>query len=286
LTLAVMAAFEAVQPLPLAFQYLGRTREAGRRLLEIVRTPPMAVFPDQTPVRPQGHSLTFEQVAFRYGDDGPLVLNGLDFHISSGRRWCLLGQTGSGKSTLINLLARFWAPASGRILVGGCAIETFSQPDLRRHITVVSQQPHLFATTIRENLLIAKPDAADSDLTAALEAAQLLEFVSGLPDGLDTWVGEAGRQLSGGQAKRLSVARALLHDAPIWVLDEPTEGLDRATAERLMRQIYNRTQGKTLLLITHREVDMGFFDKVVFLESGRIGDERKGFKGSWIQGFE
>jgi len=269
--LAVMASFEALLPLPVAFQYLGRTREAGKRLMEIVETRPAAVFPEQSAVQPNDYSLTFDNVSFRYVDGAPLSLDRVNFHVAQGRRGVILGETGSGKSTLVNLLARFWTPESGSILMGGGNISDLSEPDLRRHISVVSQQAHLFNASLRDNLRIAaRPDATDSDLYAALDAAQLLAFVKGLPDGLDTWVGEAGNRLSGGQAKRVAVARAFLHDAPIWVLDEPTEGLDRVTAHGLMQSIYDRTEGKTMLLITHRHVDFEKIGRVIALEAGRI----------------
>ena len=132
-----------------------------------------------------------------------------------GRRVAVIGETGSGKSTLIHLLVRFWNPAAGRIRLGDDEIDNFSEPDLRRLISTVSQQPHMFNATLKENLLMACPDAGDDDLLSALKTAQLLEFVKGLPDGLNTWIGEAGQLLSGGQAKRVAVARAVLHNAPL-----------------------------------------------------------------------
>jgi len=125
----------------------------------------------------------------------------------------VIGETGSGKSTLIHLLVRFWNPAAGHIRLAGNEIDTFSEPHLRRLISAVSQQPHMFNATLKENLLLASPGASDDELLAALNVAQLLEFVNGLPDGLNTWIGEAGQLLSGGQARRVAVARAILHNA-------------------------------------------------------------------------
>ncbi|CAB1059967.1 Efflux ABC transporter for glutathione/L-cysteine, essential for assembly of bd-type respiratory oxidases =_ CydC subunit [Olavius sp. associated proteobacterium Delta 1] len=268
--LTVMASFEAILPLPLAYQYLGQTREAGRRLLEIVETEPQVVFPDQSTVADRPFSVSFERVSFRYHKQAPWALHNVDFHIAAGRRVAVIGETGSGKSTLIHLLARFWNPAAGHIRLAENEIYNFSEPDLRRLITAVSQQPHMFNATLKENLLMACPGASDDELLAALNAAQLLEFVNGLPDGLNTWIGEAGQLLSGGQARRVAVARAILHDAPLWVLDEPTEGLDPITEKKLMQALKQQTAERTLLLITHRLTDLDWMDHIVMLEQGRV----------------
>ena len=176
----------------------------------------------------------------------------------------------SGKSTLVHLLARFWNPVAGHIRLGENEIYNFSESDLRRHISVVSQQPHMFNATLKENLLLACPGASDDELMAALNAAQLLEFVKDLPDGLNTWTGEAGRLLSGGQARRVALARAILHNAPLWVLDEPTEGLDPITEKKVMQALKRQTTGRTLLLITHRLIDLNWMDHIVMLDQGRV----------------
>jgi ATP-binding cassette subfamily C protein CydC len=271
--LAVMASFEAVLPLPLAYQYLGQTREAGRRLLEIIDTDPQVIFTAHSVPPPRQTSVTFERVCFRYDEQGPWVLNDVDLQIPAGRRVAVIGETGSGKSTLIHLLVRFWNPAAGRIRLGDDEIDNYSEADLRRLISTVTQQPHMFNATLKENLLMARPDAGEEDLLSALKTAQLLEFVEGLPDGLNTWIGEAGQLLSGGQAKRVAVARAVLHNAPLWVLDEPTEGLDPITEYEMMQALKQHTAGKTLLLITHRLVDLVWMDQIVMLDRGRIFDQ-------------
>jgi ATP-binding cassette subfamily C protein CydC len=134
----------------------------------------------------------------------------------------------------------------------------------------VSQQAHIFSASLRDNLLLARSNATDTDLKEALAAAQLLPFVNNLPDGLDTWVGEAGKMLSGGQIRRLAVARAFVHDAPIWILDEPTEGLDRLNEQKLMHAIIERTAGKTVVLITHRMIDIHRMDESILIDNGRI----------------
>lgn len=268
--LAVMASYEAVWPLPAAFQFLGRTRESGRRLMEIVASEPAVRFPEHSRSLPRRYGLTFENVSFRYDENAPLVLDGLNFQVQAGRWIAILGATGSGKTTIVNLLARFWEPISGRICIDSVDIRTLAASDLRKSVSIVSQQAHIFSTSLRENLLMARADATESDLREALAAAQLLSFVDSLPDGLDTWVGEAGKMLSGGQVRRLAVARAFIHDAPIWLLDEPTEGLDRVTEQQLMRAIWERTAGKTVLMITHRMIDIHRMDESILIDSGGI----------------
>jgi ATP-binding cassette subfamily C protein CydC len=171
---------------------------------------------------------------------------------------------------LIHLLVRFWDPTSGRIRLGDEDIRNLSEAQLRRSISVISQQPHMFNASLRENLQIARPEAGDDELFAALASAGLDEFVKQLPDGLDTWIGEAAKLLSGGQAQRVAFARAILHNGPLWVLDEPTEGLDTITENKLMQTLKRKTGERTLLLITHRLVALDWMDHVIMLDKGRI----------------
>jgi ATP-binding cassette subfamily C protein CydC len=268
--LAVLASFESVWPLTAAFQYLGHTREAARRLLEIVYSEPLVVFPDRSSGCPPHFGVEFERVNFRYHKDSAWALRNVDLRISPFSRVGIIGETGSGKSSLIHLLVRFGDPDSGCIRLGGVDLRDFVEQDLRDYTGVVTQQPHMFNATLKENLLIARPDANDDELMDALEAAQLLDFVKTLPDGLDTWIGEAAILLSGGQARRLAVTRAILRDAPLWALDEPTEGLDPATGAKMMAAIRNRTVDRTLLLTTHRLNDLHWMDCIIMMEDGRI----------------
>ena len=271
--LAVMAAFEALAPLPTAFQFLGRTREAGRRLVEVAQTDPGVVFPDQSAVAPDRYDIQFKRVFFRYPSRLNAALREVSITIPHGQHVALLGETGAGKSTLLNLLARFYDPEKGRIELGGVDLGKFSEADLREHLAIVDQQAHLFSATVRENLQIAKPGATEAKLWQALEQAHSGAFVKSLPQGLDTWVGESGRLLSGGQAKRLMIARAILKQAPIWVMDEPTEGLDRNTEENVWKNLIDCCRDRTLIIITHRLRHLSHMDRIVLMENGTIIEE-------------
>jgi ATP-binding cassette subfamily C protein CydC len=268
--LGVLATFEVVMPLPMAYQYLGHTRAAAKRLLDVVTAPPAVVFPASPLFTPKEMRLRFESVSFQYPGSQHRALKDVTLEIAQGEHWAIIGETGSGKTTLSNLLLRFWDPDQGSILLGGHDIRGLSQSALRETITVVSQTPHIFSATIRDNVAMGNPAATDNEIRAALRAAQLSDFVDHLPEGLDTWVGEAGRLLSGGQARRLAVARAMLRNSPIWILDEPTEGLDPATEASLMREVLRTAKGRTLLWITHRLIQVDRIDRVVVLDQGRL----------------
>ena len=269
LALFTLASFEAVAPLPQAFQMLGRTLAAAHRLFAIVDTEPAVAEPSTPSPRPERFDIEFADVRFSYPDAPRPAVSGIRLQVPQGTRAAVIGATGSGKSTLFNLLLRFWAPDSGSIRVGGHDILDFHGDDLRRHIAVVSQHTHLFDATIRENLLIANPDAPQAAIEAACRVAQIHDFIAELPEGYDTWVGETGVRLSGGQGRRIAVARALLKDAPILLLDEPTEGLDAATERDLMQALDTLMVGRTVLLITHRPAGLDWVDQVLVLDQGR-----------------
>jgi ATP-binding cassette subfamily C protein CydC len=269
LALFTLASFEAVAPLPHAFQLLGRTLAAARRIFTIVDTPPPVVEPTAPSPVPERFDIRFEGVCFTYpGADTPAISD-IHLDVPEGSRAAVVGATGSGKSTLFNLLLRFWEPDRGTISLGGHSITSFRADDLRRSIAVVSQQTHLFDTTIRENIQIAAPQATQAEIEAACRVAQIHDFISALPDGYGTWVGETGVRLSGGQARRIAVARALLKDAPILLLDEPTEGLDAETEQGLMQALDRLMAGRTVLLITHRPAGLDWVDRVLVLDQGR-----------------
>jgi ATP-binding cassette subfamily C protein CydC len=202
--------------------------------------------------------------------------------VPEGSRTAIVGATGSGKTTLFNLLLRFWAPDAGEMRLGGAAVADFRGEDLRRHIALVSQQTHLFDASIRENLLLAAPDTPQASLEQACRTAQIHDFIDGLPDGYDTWVGETGVQLSGGQARRIAIARALLRDAPVLLLDEPTEGLDADTEQALMDALHALMAGRTVLMITHRPTALVGMDQVLVMHQGRIAE--RGTHGELLRG--
>ncbi|MEZ5590115.1 MAG: cysteine/glutathione ABC transporter ATP-binding protein/permease CydC [Gammaproteobacteria bacterium] len=270
ISLCILAAFETLAPLASAYQYLGQIRAAAHRLLLLVATEPSVRFVAKTASPPpaQTFDIQFEQVSFRYG--ARPLLQAITLAIPAGQKLAILGPTGVGKSTLGHLLARFWDPQQGRILLGGVDIRSLSESDLRSSIAVLPQRPHIFNASIGSNLRLARPEATDAELRQVLAEVQLLDFVDSLPAGLDTFTGEAGMHLSGGQQRRLALARTLLRDAPVIVLDEPTEGLDAVTEQALLETLTARLAGRTVVLITHRLSGLEQMDSIVLLEAGRI----------------
>ncbi|MBB5021544.1 heme ABC transporter ATP-binding protein/permease CydC [Desulfurispira natronophila] len=266
----ILAAFESVMPLPLAWQYLGRTMESARRLLEVIRQRPAVTFNDQLDnMTPSEPSISFQQVSFTY-PAGTVALQDVDLHIAAGEKVAIVGPSGSGKTTIAHLLSRFWDPRRGTITIGGCDLRHLSEVQLRDTVTLVSQKSHIFCATLRDNLLLANPQADEATLWQTLERAQLHDFVKALPEGLDTWTGEGGSRLSGGQARRLILARALLKNSPIWILDEPTEGLDTTTEQQFLHTLFANMGGKTLVLITHRTSELARMDRVCFMVDSRV----------------
>jgi ATP-binding cassette subfamily C protein CydC len=270
LALVVLGSFEAVQPLEVAFQFLGRSLGAGERLFEVADMKPQVLDPDKPLPAPARHTLEFDRVGFRYEENEPPVLEGISFKVEPGSRVAIVGPSGSGKSTVAKLALRFWDPTDGEIRLGGHDLRGYAEENLRDAIGVVAQDTYLFNETLRDNLLLAKPDATDSEIKSALGWAQLAEFVSSLPRGLDTPLGEQGLRLSGGERQRLAVARTLLKNAPLLILDEPTANLDPATERRLLAAIYELMPGRTTLVITHRLVLMEQMDEILVLDRGRI----------------
>jgi ATP-binding cassette, subfamily C, bacterial CydCD len=341
LALAALASFEAVAPLPHAFQHLGASLASARRLFDIVdagqvteprgyedtkltgrrgdrapggrgagerdagiesvtRSEAKGLPVDAQPgIRGTGEmlrsaqhdiragaqssahhpspithdsspSLAVEALYFRYGPGEPLVLEDVGFQLPAGGRLAIVGPSGAGKSTLFNLLLRFWDYQEGRILLGGRDIRLYDVEALRRLVAVVSQRTHLFNMSLRENILLARPHATGEELVRAAEAAQIHAFAQSLPRGYDTQVGEQGLRLSGGERQRVSVARALLRDAPVLLLDEPTAGLDSLTERGLMDAILALMEGRTTLVVTHRLSHLEAMDEILLLEGGRV----------------
>ncbi len=264
-----VAAFEAIGGLPRAGVAAGHAAAAAARVLESANGPPPLPDPAKPAAAPRGNALRFEGVHFRWQEDRPEIFSGLTLDIPSGNRIALLGPSGIGKSTLAALALKVAAPQSGRILLGGTDIATLDAATVRARIGWLAQSTHLFADTIRANLLLARPDADDAALWDALEAARIADSVAALPDGLDTWVGEAGSGFSGGQGRRLVLARALLSQAPILILDEPCAGLDAETERAFFTTLNESAMGRTIILIAHRLTGAERLDRIWRLSDGR-----------------
>jgi ABC-type multidrug transport system fused ATPase/permease subunit len=205
-------------------------------------------------------------VTARYPSADEPALESFDLRLDPGQRVALVGPSGAGKTTVTNLLLRFLDPEHGRVTIDGRDLRELRQEDVRRTFALAGQEAHVFDSTVRENLRLARPQATDEELHDALRRARLDEWVETLPDGLDSLVGEEGMQLSGGQRQRLVVARALLADAPVLLLDEPTAHLDEATAEALVSDVLDAAGGRSVLLITHRSEGLDRVDEIVRLD--------------------
>ena len=218
-----------------------------------------------------GH-VTLRGVAMRYAPEAPRVLDGVDLDIPPGAIVALVGESGSGKTTIADMLVRFRDPDEGQILLDGHDVREYAQADVRHAVGLAGQEAHLFPTSIRENLLIARPHATDEELASALRRARAWDWVEALPDGLETTVGERGARVSGGQRQRLALARALLADVRLLVLDEPDAHLDDDMAEGLVRDLLttSRAEGLGVLLVTHRPVEAGLVDRIAVLRGGRL----------------
>ncbi|MGW3144238.1 thiol reductant ABC exporter subunit CydD [Streptomyces sp. NPDC001177] len=269
--LTPMAAFEAVLGLPVAVRYRQRVRRSAERVYEILDAPEPVREPErprQAPASP--FPVVVKGLGARYSGQHREALTGLDLILEEGRRVAVVGPSGSGKTTLGQVLLRFLDPGAGSYTLAGVDAYALDGDDVRRLVGLCAQDAHLFDSSVRENLLLAKKDATEAELRDALARARLLDWADGLPDGLDTLVGEHGARLSGGQRQRLALARALLADFPVLVLDEPAEHLDLPTADALTADLLAATEGRTTLLITHRLAGLEAVDEVLVLDEGRV----------------
>jgi len=286
LALASLSAFEAVAPLPLASLYLESNLQAARRLFEVVDARPAVQDPVQPARAPEYFGLRVEQLRFRYPieslsgfsdavcsgseeEERAWVIDGLSFELPVGGKLAIVGPSGAGKSTLARLLLRFWDYQEGAIFLDGSELRRFTQDDIRQRLAVVSQNAYLFSASVRDNLRLARPSAVQAEIEAATGRAQIGAFIQSLPEGYETWIGEQGLRLSGGERQRLAIARALLREAPLLILDEPTANLDALTERQVLSAIDEIVQGRTMLLITHRLVGMEAMDEIIVLDRGR-----------------
>ncbi|ANQ21355.1 cysteine/glutathione ABC transporter ATP-binding protein/permease CydC [Vibrio natriegens] len=265
---ATMASFEILMPIAGAFQYLGQTLTSARRLNEVILAKPDVVFPQQSSREDKPLDIEFKNISFAYPDGQQKVLNDLSLSLPLGSKTAVVGQTGSGKSTLIQLLCRYWDVNQGEVRIGGASLKSWGESDLRSAITVVSQRVDVLNGTLRDNLLMAAPDATDEQLADILTQVDLGALLE--EPGLSAWLGDGGRQLSGGEKRRIGIARALLRDAPILLLDEPTEGLDKRTEQKVMALFNQHFANKTVVFITHRLIELENMDNICLMEQGEI----------------
>ncbi|MGW5273219.1 thiol reductant ABC exporter subunit CydD [Streptomyces sp. NPDC004044] len=266
-----LAAFEAVTGLPLAVQYRQRVKRSAERVYEVLDAPVPVhepLTPAEAPVTP--FPLEVRGVTARYAGASRDALDSVDLTLTAGRRIAVVGPSGSGKTTLAQVLLRFLDARAGTYRIGGVEASALDGDTVRRFVGLCAQDAHVFDSSIRENLRLARTVATDDELRAALDRARLLDWAEALPDGLDTLVGEHGARLSGGQRQRLALARALLADFPVLVLDEPAEHLDLATADALTADLLVATRGRTTVLITHRLAGLEAVDEVLVMDAGRI----------------
>lgn len=263
-----LAAFEALAPVTGAFQHLGQVIASAIRITQITDCPPEVQFPQTSAMAPTTVSVNLQDISFSYPEQPQKALDGISLSVAAGEHVAVLGRTGCGKSTLLQLLTRAWDPQHGEVLLNGVPLTQFGETALRASISMVPQRVHLFSATLRDNLLLAAPQATDEALADVLTRTGLEKLLD--DSGLNAWLGEGGRQLSGGELRRLAIARALLHDAPLVLLDEPTEGLDAATESQILELLEKVMQEKTVLMVTHRLRGLSRFDQIIVMDNGQI----------------
>lgn len=264
LALATMGAFEAVMPLSRAFKTLGQTRASIKRINELKVAKPAVDFVDQKTAIDAKPALSVEQLSFAY--DGKPVLKDFSFELEPGAKIAITGQSGVGKSTLLHLILRAFDPDSGAIKLGGVNLKAIDETTLRENLLIIRQSPFLFNSSIRDNLSLHHSGISESKMVDAIRLVQLGDWFSSLPDGLDSQIGEQGAMMSGGQRQRLAIARAICFDAPIWLIDEPTEGLDAHTEQKLIKDMSHLLHDKTLVLVTHRKAPLALVDQIINLD--------------------
>jgi ABC-type multidrug transport system fused ATPase/permease subunit len=268
-----------MQPLPQVAQNYEANRAAARRLYDLVDAPPPVVDPPEPLMLLEDPSLDVQNLTFQYpswvdqeaaADFSTFELKDISFSLPPGKHIALIGPSGAGKTTLTSLLLRFWEYQQGSILLGNHELRDYRQDDIRRWIAVISQNTYLFTGTIRENLLIAKPHATEVEIIQAVKQAQLHDFIQSLPDSYDTWIGEHGLRLSAGERQRLAIARSLLKDSSLLILDEPTANLDPITELAVLSSIHNLSRGRSTITITQRMVGLETMDEILILQNGHI----------------
>ncbi|QEZ91682.1 MULTISPECIES: heme ABC transporter ATP-binding protein/permease CydC [Proteus] len=268
-TFCALAAFESLAPVTVAFQHLGQVMTSATRISHLIEQKPDVTFPEKGGETNNHATLTMRDICFTYPAQPMQVINHVDLTIEAGQHIALLGKTGCGKSTLLQLINRAFDPTHGTISLNNLPIADYDEATLRSMMSVVPQRVHVFSHTLRENLLMAKEQATDEELKDVLQQVGLGQLLEN-DEGLNAWMGDGGRQLSGGEQRRLGLARALLHNAPLVLLDEPTEGLDADTEQQILALLHQHCQGKAVLMITHRLHGLDKMDKICVMDGGKI----------------
>jgi len=275
--LGIMASFECVTPLPNAFQHLGATQESSKRIFEIINADPEI---DESNLssspKPSNLDLHVKNINFKYSNTSPFALKDISFDLPLGSKIAFVGPSGSGKSSIINLLMKFWNFDEGSIEVDNHSIRKFKQNELNKIFSVSPQNVYMFNESIKNNLLYSNMDASDSDIIESLKKAEIFDFIDSLPKGINTNLGEQGLIFSGGELRRISIARALLSKAPILILDEPTADLDYKTADKIMNNIFDANRERSIILITHILSDvLDKCDNILTFRDGEIIEHGK-----------
>ena len=276
LTMIALVSFEAVAPLPLASQMLGETKEAAKRLFEIVDAEEEIIedgvrkTEKKEGKRSELPSIKFSNLVFSYAENNESALSNISFTLGSGKSLAVVGPSGAGKSTLMNLLLRFWDYDEGEIFLNKYPLREYSVDTIRAQIAVIPQRAYFFNASIYDNLKLANPDINEEKIIEATKKAQIHKFITNLPKGYETYIGEQGARLSGGERQRLAIARAIIKDAPILILDEPTANLDPITEREVLKSLFTLMKEKTSILITHRLIGLENADEILVFDRGKV----------------
>ncbi|MEQ4923872.1 heme ABC transporter ATP-binding protein/permease CydC [Proteus hauseri] len=268
-TFCALAAFESLAPVTVAFQHLGQVMTSATRLSHLIDQKPDVIFPEKGGEKQNSAALILTNVCFTYAGQPMQVINNINLNIVAGEHIALLGKTGCGKSTLLQLINRAFDCTQGQVVLNNLPLSDYDESTLRTMMSVVPQRVHVFSHTLRENLVMAKEDATDEELAHVLHQVGLEQLLEN-DEGLNAWMGDGGRQLSGGEQRRLGLARALLHNAPFVLLDEPTEGLDADTEQQILALLHQHCKEKTVLMITHRLYGLDKMDRICVMDGGEI----------------
>ena len=273
-TFAALAAFEIIMPLGAAFLHIGQVIAAAERVTEIIEQKPLVKFNGNEEFETKVQLISVKDLSFSYPGQETLVLKNLTLDLEQGQKIAILGKTGSGKSSLLQLLVRNYDANQGELLLAEKPISAYSENTLRNQICFLTQRVHVFSDTLRQNLHFASADEiSDEKMIEVLHQVGLSKLLEQEEKGLNLWLGDGGRPLSGGEQRRLGLARILLNNAPILLLDEPTEGLDRETERHILRLILQHAENKTLIMVTHRLSSIEQFDKICVIDNGRLIEE-------------